>query len=260
MNSETIITICAIAISVAVIAGFAINMLANRHKESTVWQYQVGLHFNKGRLIEQLEPGRHVFFGKSHEVFTFDTRRQELVVQGQDLITADKATVKITAVLIYRIIDAEKMYGAASDPAQALYTATQLALREVIGTEEIDVFIENKATYGAALTKSVSVTAEALGLSVERVEIRDVILGRDLKSVYTGVLRARKEALAELEKARGEAAALRTLANASRVFEKNPALLQLRYMQSLEQITEGSHGNTIILGRPEDVSLPLKNP
>ena len=202
-----------------------------------------------------LDPGRHIFYGKGNSVISYEKRQQELVVQSQELITADKATLKISAVILFRIADAAKMFTAAGSPNQVLYTAVQLALREIIGAEEIDRFLENKATYGKALPVLAAEAGEAVGLKVDRVEIRDVILGSDLKSVYTGVLRARKEALAEIEKARGEAAALRTLANASRVFEKNPALLQLRYLQSLEQMTATTYGNTFVLGKPEDLTV-----
>lgn len=253
MNTEIILLIVLVAI--AILAGIVKSIIDSNRTEHTIWQHQLGLHFHEGRFIEQLAPGKHTFWGRGHTVVPFDGRRQELVVQGQDLITADKATLKISAVLLYRITDAERLFTSVGDPNQALHTSVQLALREVVGAEEIDRFIEDKATYGKALAAHVAETADAVGVKIDRVEVRDVILGSDLKTVYTGVLRARKEALAELEKARGQAAALRTMANASRVFENNPALLQLRYLQTLEQISAGTYGNTIVLGKPEDMML-----
>ena len=251
-----------ILIAVAVLLGIAgIKKLTDTYRaEEIVWENQLALHFKDGCLVGSLDPGKHVFFGKGNSVLCYDRRLQEQVVQSQELITADKATVKVSAVILFRIADAAKLFTAAGAPNQALYTAVQLALREIVGAEKLDTFLENKSGYGKALTDLAIGAGEAVGLKVDRVEIRDVILGSDLKAVYTGVLKARNESLAEIEKARGEAAAIRTLANASRVFEKNPALLQLRYLQSLEQMTAGTYGNTFVLGKPEDLTIhQLKN-
>ena len=251
----TVIIILISLLAVAFIVGAVASLIERYRSENTIWEHQLGLHFKDGRFLEQLPPGKHVFWGRGHTVVPFDGRRQELVVQGQDLLTSDKASVKISAVLLYRITDAERLFTSVGDPNQALHTAVQLALREIVGGEEIDRFIENKATFGKALAAHVSDTADTVGIRIDRVEIRDVILGSELKTVYTAVLRARKEALAELEKARGEAAALRTMANASRAFESHPALLQMRYLQTLEGIAQGAKGNTIVLGKPEDLLL-----
>ena len=259
MTSTTIIILACAAtcLGIAAIKKF----LDAYRSETVVWENQLALHFKNGCLVGHLSPGKHVFFGKGQSVIAYESRRQELVVQSQELITADRATLKLSAVIFFSIADAAKMFTSAGSPNQVLYTSAQLALRKIVGAETIDRFLENKTSYGMELTGIAAEIGESVGLRVERVEIRDVILSGDLKSVYTGVLRARNEALAELERARGEAAALRTLANASRLFEKNPSLLQLRYLQSLEQMAEGGSANTFVLSRPEDLSVSkLANP
>lgn len=251
-------TTTAIIIALAVILGIAsiagIKKLIDLYRtENIVWENQLALHFKDGCIAGPLAPGKHVFFGKGNSFLSYDRRQQEIVVQSQELITADKATLKVSAVILFNIEDAAKMFTCAGSPNQVLYTSVQLALREIVGGQSIDQFLESKSSFGKALAGHAAAAGNPVGLKVERVEIRDVILGSDLKAVYTGVLRARNQALAEIERARGEAAALRTLANASRVFEKNPTLLQLRYMQSLEQMAGASGASTFILGRPEDL-------
>lgn len=225
----------------------------------TIWDFQVGLHFKHGRLVKTIDAGKHRFWGAGHDVIIHDTRITELVVQGQELITADSATVKLTAVAQWKIADVAKFYNDAEDARQALYTLIQLALRQVIGALELDAIIEQKAGFGDALTELVREAAAAdLGVEVKRIEVRDVMLGGDLKGVYAGVITARKEAQAKQERARGEAAALRTLANAARVFENNPDLFRLRYLETLKEAGTTGYGNQLIIGVPEELMGVVK--
>lgn len=219
----------------------------------TIWDYQVGLHFKDGRFIETLESGKHRLWGRGHSVLLFDSRITEMVVQGQELITSDTATVKLTAVSQFKIADALKFHQEAENAHGALYTQIQLAMRELIGGLELDAILERKVDFGKTLLKGVAETALAeLGIEVVRIEIRDVILGGELKTSYAGVITARKEAQAKQERARGDAAALRTFANAARVYETNPELFRLRYLETLKELGAG-YGNQLIVGVPEDL-------
>ncbi|MEM9018078.1 MAG: slipin family protein [Verrucomicrobiota bacterium] len=236
-----------------------VGRLIRDHVETvTIWDYQTGLHFRHGRFMENLEAGKHRFLGKGHTVILFDNRISELVVQGQELITADSATLKLTAVAQWKVVDAKRYHEATGNPDQALYTLVQLAMRRVIGGLELDTVIEQKADFGKTLLNEVRADALAeLGIEVVRVEIRDVMLGGDLKSVYAGVITARKEAQAKQERARGEAAALRTFANAARAFENNPELFRLRYLETLKEAGAG-YGNQLIIGVPEELMTAVK--
>src|SRR5213078_2426471 len=108
---------------------------------------------------------------------------------------------------------------------------------------------------GAQLLGRVSLEAAKIGINVLAVEVKDVMFPADLKRAFGEVLKAKQEGQAALERARGESAALRNLANAARVLEGNPALMNLRLMQSL--MTAQNAGNTLVLGVPGFV--PLKN-
>ena len=146
----------------------------------------------------------------------------------------------------------------AADPRQAIYTVVQLALREMIGGVKLDDIVEKKNTYADRLLELTRSGVSELGVEIVKADIRDVMLGGDLKSAYTNVLTAKKESLANLEKARGEAAALRTLANAARLFEKNPELMTLRYLDTLKETGTSGNGNTLVVGVPEELAGLVK--
>ena len=181
----------------------------------------------------------------------FDTRWRELQIVGQEMLTADRATVRLTAVAIYRIVDARLFNDVAEDPTRVLYTAVQLALRDLAGQQEIESLIERKAELGASLMERLTETAKELGIELREVAVRDLTLSGDLKRSYAAVIQARAESQAAVEKARGESAAIRTLANAARSFENNPHLLQLRYLQMLED-KNAMGGSTFVVGDPAD--------
>ena len=256
MNTLTTIII---ALGVAVIVSMITRAVWERFTQTvTIWDYQVGLHFRHGQRIGELDAGRHRLWGEGHQVIVFDTRVSELVVASQELITADSATLKATAVAQWRIADAAKFHDAAEDTAQALYTQVQLAMRQVIGALDLDAVLESRTDFGAAISELVRDDAAELGIDLQRADVRDLMLGGDLKGVYAGVLTARKEAQAKQEKARGEAAALRTLANAARAFENNPELFRLRYLETLKEASTSGYGNQLVIGVPEELMALVK--
>ncbi|MCB1088182.1 MAG: slipin family protein [Verrucomicrobiae bacterium] len=248
---EIFISIATILAAVLVYLAAA-RLLREITESVTIWDYQTALHFKNGRFVKTLEAGKFRLWGRGHRVIVYDNRISELVVSGQELITADSATLKLTAVAQWKIADALKFHLAAEDSRQALYTRVQLALRQVVGSLNLDTILERKGGFGPELATALQESAARdLGITLSKVEIRDLMLGADLKSVYSSVLTARKEALAKLEKARGEAAALRTLANAARVFENHPDLFRLRYLETLREAGAG-YGNQLIVGVPEE--------
>jgi regulator of protease activity HflC (stomatin/prohibitin superfamily) len=251
-----------IATIVAAIVLRAVSVkLVNDYVETvTIWDYQTGLHFKNGCYLESLDAGKHRLWGRGHSVIVFDKRSSELVVQGQELITSDGATVKLTAVARWKITDALKFHLGVDNAHEALYTLVQLAMRRVIGGLDLDAVIEQKADFGNKLLKELKADAfDELGIEVDRIEIRDVMLSGELKSSYAGVITARKEAQAQQERARGDAAALRTFANAARVYENNPELFRLRYLETLKEAGTG-YGNQLIIGVPGELMGLVKRP
>lgn len=222
-----------------------------------VWEHEKVLHFRYGKLIVELEPGRHRLWGAGHETKRFDTRWQEQVIQGQEFLTKDKASVKVSGLIRFRIADAKKHQAASAYAWQTLYSAAQMALRDVVGGVGIETALERNDDFGNQLKELVAPVAETLGYELDAVLIRDLMPASDLKRVLTQVMTAKQESLAGLEKARGEAAAMRVMANAARAFDKNPALLHLRFVQMLEN--SGGYNNQLILGSMDPLMGFLKN-
>ena len=221
----------------------------------TVWDFQSALHYKHGQFVNALGPGIHRLWGRGHDIVLFENRISELIIQSQELITADSATLKVSAVLQYKIAEARRFQEGAADSAQALYTQGQLALREALSGLTLDEVLAQKSALSKRLLEAIraDTVTEAIGVDVQRVVIRDLMLGSELKTAYASVLTSRKEAQAKLEDARGEAAALRTMANAARVFENNPELLRLRYLETLKEAGT-SYGNTLIVGLADEFS------
>jgi regulator of protease activity HflC (stomatin/prohibitin superfamily) len=218
--------------------------------------HETALHFRHGTHLGALAPGRHRFWTSGHEVLRVDTREQMIIMQGQELLTADQVAVKLGIVAAYRVANALTMHRASADPATALYVEIQLALRQIVAAESAETFLQNKSSHGEKLLPLLTDRAQSLGLKVDRIDIRDVMLPADLKRSFMSALQQRQETQAGLEKARAETAALRTLANAAKLMRDNPELLQLRYLQTLQEVGTGV-GNTLVLGLTDSERLKM---
>jgi regulator of protease activity HflC (stomatin/prohibitin superfamily) len=216
-----------------------------RGRWASIAEWERGLLFRYGRLVTTLGPGRYRRWGAGFTLRAVDMRPWILTLPTQEVPTADGATVKVNVAGQANVTDPVSYVTAAQDPAQALYLAIQVALREVLVDTPVDAMLAGRAELGARLAEAVR-GVDQLGLAVERLEIKDVILPGELKKAQAQVLVARAQGLAALERARGETAALRSLANAARMTADNPALVQLRLLQQLE----GSAGHTVIIGTP----------
>lgn len=163
----------------------------------------------------------------------------------QEIPTSDGVTVKVTVAGRVRVVDPVAYVTGSQDPLASLYLAVQVAVRELVARTSVEELLAGRAGVGAQLTGAVHGVDE-LGVAVEQLELKDIVLPSDLKRAQAQVLLARAEGLAALERARGETAALRNLANAARLCADNPALLQLRLLQ---QLSTGP-GHTVVIGVP----------
>ena len=146
----------------------------------------------------------------------------------------------------YRIEVARAAILNSADNASALYVELQQALRAAVSTAEVEMLLQNRATLGPTILRECQPLAAKLGLALHAVGIRDLPLPGDLKKIFAQVVKARQDGLAALERARGETAALRNLANAAQMVERNPYLLQLRMLQSVGQ----QPNSTLVVGMP----------
>jgi regulator of protease activity HflC (stomatin/prohibitin superfamily) len=215
-----------------------------------------GLLYRKGKFVELLGAGRHVRWGRFWTIEAADTRKAFLPIPAQEVLTADNVSVKVTLTVTYQVTDPVKAAHATQRWHDDVYNAAQVALRAVIGGIASDALLAQRVNIAAQLLERVQPQTAPVGVTVHAVEIKDVMLPADLKRAFADVLKAKQEGHAALERARGESAALRNLANAARVLENNPALMNLRVLQSLNAAQNA--GSTLVLGVPGGL-VPLKN-
>ena len=240
----------------AIALAILIGALANLRHAFIVPQGYVGLLYRDGKFVEILQPGRHIRWGRNVTVDPQDIRKATLQVAAQEVLTADNVSVKFSLMVTYQIVDAIKAAHETQSWQADLYNAAQLALRTVISGVAIEALLTQRNAIDAQLLPLVQPVAEKIGIEVLIVEVKDVILPGDLKRAFAETLKAKQEGHAALERARGETAALRNLANAARVLEDNPALMNLRLVQSITA-AQGA-GHTLVFGMPAGF-VPLKN-
>lgn len=215
----------------------------------TVEPDEVGVLFVQGKIVGTLPAGRHAFWTglQTVKVSTFGMRETVLDIPGQEILTADKVTLRLNAVACFRMADPIKVITQIDDANQALYREVQLALRTVIGNRELDTLLTDKEAVGLELANLVRQRAAGLGLEVQAIGIRDLILPGEMRELFNKVIEARKAAEANLIARREEAAALRHQTNAARMLAENPTLLRLRELETLEKVATSGELK-IILG------------
>ncbi|MBK6691504.1 MAG: slipin family protein [Myxococcales bacterium] len=199
-----------------------------------------GVLFVDGAIADLLAPGRHVFWKAVRQLALahVDLRQQLVEVQGQELMTKDKVSLRINLSVRFAVLDARLMVRTLADGREALYRELQLALRDEVGALTLDELLLKKGALGAAL---VSRTAPALaerGLSLIAAGLRDVVLPGDMRTLFNQVIEAEKRAEATAIARREETAATRSLLNTAKLLEGNPTLLRLKELEITERIAQ----------------------
>ena len=220
-----------------------------------VFEYERGLRFVRGRLRDEVGPGLYRYFRASTMIRKIDTRPIQLAVNGQEVLSRDGVAVKVSLSATYKVVDARAAVLNSADYVAALYAQLQQALRAAVSATDVETLLANRADLGPKILDDCRPLVAPLGLQLESLAIRDLTLPGELKKIFAQVVKARQEGLAALERARGETAALRNLANAAQMVQRNPHLFQLRLLQVAGQQT----GTTIVVGMPQGTSaLPLR--
>ena len=236
-------------LAIAVIA--LLVVLASRVVQLvTIHDYERGLRFTRGRLIGLVPSGTHLNVAPFSEIQVLDARPTAMVVEGQEVMTADGVPVKVSLAARYVVSDPVAAFTGDADYRRALYLMLQLTLREALAGKTLEEALAARRELGPTVREAAASDLATLGLELLAVEIRDLMVPGELKRAFAGVIAARKEGEAALERARAETASLRNLANAGRMVEDSPGLLQLRIVQQLG----ASSGNTVMLGVPDGVA------
>lgn len=254
MNHEILFVIIAIAIVASVIT---LPVIKKFRRAFCVPEGWAGLVYHHGLFVRRNNAGRHILWGRGWSTNLIDLRKASLLVAGQEVLTADSVSLKISLFVTYRVTDPVKAAHETQNSLGDLYTFAQLALRAVVNGVAVEALLNQRLEIGAQLLARVQPEATKVGINVLGVEVKDVMFPAELKRAFADVLKAKQEGQAALERARGESASLRNLANAARVLEGNPALMNLRLMQSLSAAQNA--GNTLVVGMPGGF-VPLKQP
>lgn len=212
----------------------------------TVHDYERGLRYRNGRFRGLVPPGAHPVLRPLSEIQVIDARPAWQVLEGQEVPTADGVAVRVSLACHYVIGDPVAAFTAEQDYRRSLYLELQLALRDALAERTLEDALAARTAIGPQIAEACGTPLAALGIELLEVHVRDLVLPGELKRAFTGVIAARKEGEAALERARGETAALRSLANAGRLVEQSPGLLSLRVVQQLGQAT----GNSVIVSLP----------
>jgi regulator of protease activity HflC (stomatin/prohibitin superfamily) len=208
----------------------------------------VGVWFRDGTFVETLPAGRYAFWKNIADVkvVPVDTRELILDVTGQEIMTADKVTLRLNTLVSYRVADARRAVSVVDDARQALYRETQLVLRALVGARELDAFLADKDGVVQELEQGLRRRVPAFGLEVVTVGIRDVILPGEMKELLNKVTEAKKAAEANLIVRREETAAMRSQANTAKVLQDNPTLMRLRELEVLEKVAATAKLNVVL--------------
>lgn len=202
-------------------------------------QYK-GLLLIDGKLSRVLEAGTYYFWNNeiSIEVKAIDTRMQQMEIAGQELLTKDKAMLRINFYVRFQVENIVKALMGNKEYDKQLYILMQLALREFVGALTLDELLVKKDSVGKEILQNLGSKAEALGLKASDAGIRDVILTGEMKEIMNQVLIAEKKAQANTIMRREETASTRSLLNTAKLMEENEVLWKLKEMEYMEKIAD----------------------
>lgn len=216
------------------------RLLAPFVRSYTVESYEQGLLFVDGKFVETLSSGVYYWWKNSIsiQVAKIDTRQQQLELNGQEILTRDKAALRLNAWAQYRVTNAEKALMENKDYEKQLYMSFQLALREYVAGFSFDELLEKKEAITPLVLDAVKAKAALLGIEVLSLGIRDIILPGDIREMMNRVLLAEKNAQANVIMRREETASTRSLLNTAKLMEENTLLWKLKEMEYVEKIAE----------------------
>ncbi len=219
--------------------------------ETTVLESERGLLFVQGKLARVLEPGRHAFWTHPEaavSVSKLDMRADQDAIVGQELMTRDKVTLRLTLTVEHAVADPVLAATAVANVRNAVYLLVQLAARDYVAGVTLDQLLEGRDAMTRHLLAEVAPKALGFGVRVERVGVKDVVLPGEMKALLNRVIEAEKAAAANVILRREEVAATRQLANTARVMEQSPILLRLKELDALKEIAESIGEVRLVVG------------
>ncbi|MBB1368389.1 slipin family protein [Pseudoalteromonas sp. SR44-5] len=210
----------------------------------------IGLLYVNGQLLKQLTPGHYGFWQFNHEIElkTFDCRTQLLEISGQEILSKDRVSLRINLSANIKVHDAQLAARSVDNVNDFVYKALQLALREAVGTKSLDDILLDKLYVNETVKELVAQSLTDIGITLENVGVKDIILPGEMKIILNQVVEAQKAAEANVIKRREETSATRSLHNTAKMIENNPTLMRLKELEALEKVAERINNLTVYGG------------
>jgi len=234
-----------VVIGVIVLAAFMILMMAIK----VVTEYERGVIFRLGRLVGAKGPGLFLIIPFIDRMVKVDLRVITMDVPSQEVITKDNVTVRVNAVVYFRVVDPEASVVKVLDHIRATSQISQTTLRNVLGQSELDELLAQREKLNQMLQKIIDEHTDPWGVKVSTVEIKEVELAPEMKRSMAAQAEAERERRAKIIHAEGELQASEKLAQAAHILGKEPTAIQLRFLSTITEIaTEKT--NTIVFPLP----------
>jgi len=224
-------------------------------------EHERGLRYVQGRLEGTLGPGKYVLWSEDGtvRVVNVDLRRVQVPIVGQELMTRDKVTLRLSLTVEYRVGDPAKLAGTVGDARDTVYLAAQLAARDYVAGVTLDELLEGRDAMSRFLGERVVPKAKEIGVLIEGIGVKDVVLPGEMKALLNRVIEAEKAAAANVILRREEAAATRSMANSAKVMADNPTLMRLKELEALKEIAAEIGEVRLVVGSDGlDKLLPRK--
>jgi regulator of protease activity HflC (stomatin/prohibitin superfamily) len=240
---ETLIPIAIAAFIVLIIISASVKIVA---------EYERGVIFRLGRLLGAKGPGLFLIIPFVDRMVKVDLRIITMDVPSQDVITRDTVTVRVNAVVYFRVVDPEASVVKVLDHIKATSQISQTTLRNVLGQSELDELLTSREKLNQELQSIIDEHTDPWGVKVSTVEIKDVELPESMRRSMAAQAEAERERRAKIIHAEGEFQASEKLAAAATIIAREPVTLQLRYLQTLTEIASEKN-STLIFPIPIDL-------
>ncbi len=221
---------------------------------------QKALLYIDGKYEKTIETGEYYFWKNATKIHIAkaDMRQQQLEISGQEILTKDKAAIRINFYTQFKVVDIIKAINENKEYEKQLYILMQLALREFIGTLTLDEILEKKDAVAKYVMESLKEKSAQLGVAIKDCGVRDIILPGEVKDIMNQVLVAQKKAQANIITRREETASTRSLLNTAKLLEENEMLFKLKEMEYVEKIADKINsislsGDNRVLGQLKEI-------
>lgn len=221
-------------------------------------QYERGVLFTIGKYTKILNPGWRIVLPIIHSYKKVDIRTKAVDVPEQDAITKDNVSVRINAVIYYKIFDASKAILEVENFYYAVSQLAQTTMRNLVGSVSLDELLSEREKISTEICKIIDEATDPWGIKVENVELKDISLPEEMKRVIAKIAEAQREREAVITKSTGEVEASKNLAEAAEIMSKTPGALHLRTLATINDVSS-DQSNTIIFALPVEILRAMES-